>query len=328
MSAGVGSRLDNIARLPDASTAIETSIPLVAPAVAVPGTAGPVVGPGGAAPAGVGPGTVGPAGVAPAAAAPAAAEPEVAEPGTVGPARSRWWGELGVVAFLAVLYDTITNLAPTREVLALAHGRSILRFEHTLGIDPELALNRWLNGHHTLGAISSYYYDNAHFVVTLGLLGWLWWARPDIYRPLRNTLVAINFIGLLVFWLCPVAPPRMLAGTGFSDIVASSHTLGSWHTGSLAADADQFGAMPSLHLAWAAWCGLAIWRLSPIWRPWARRWARALALAYPALTTVVVLGTGNHYLLDVLAGVATFALAAALVRQASVSRVTKLLLSR
>lgn len=235
--------------------------------------------------------------------------------------RPRWWGELVVVAWLAVLYDTVTNLAPPREALALAHGRSILDFERQLGIDPELSLNRWLTAHHTLGAIASYYYDNAHFIVTLGLLAWLWWRRADIYRPLRNILVSINLIGLVVFWLCPVAPPRMLAGTGFSDVVASSHTLGSWHTGSLAADADQFGAMPSLHLAWAAWCGLAIWRMS------SRRWARVLALVYPLVTTVAVLSTGNHYLLDVLAGLATFALAAGLVWLASVSGVTKLLLS-
>jgi hypothetical protein len=228
--------------------------------------------------------------------------------------RPRWWGELFVVAWLAVLYDTVTNLAPAREALALAHGRALLSFEQSLGIDPELALNRWLSHHQTLGAIASYYYDNAHFVVTLGLLGWLWWRRADIYRPLRDALVAINVLGLLVFWLCPVAPPRMLVGSGFSDVVAASHTFGSWHTGSLAADADQFAAMPSLHLAWAAWCGLVIWRLS------SRRWARALAVLYPCSTTLAVLGTGNHYLLDVLAGLATCAAAVGLVRLASVWR--------
>jgi hypothetical protein len=222
--------------------------------------------------------------------------------------RPRWWGELLVVGWLAWVYDTIANLAPAREMLALAHGRSILGFEQSLHIDPELSLNRWLSAHRTLGAVSSYYYDNAHFVVTLGLLAWLWWKRADIYRPLRNSLVAVNTLGLLVFWRYPVAPPRMLVSRGFSDVVASSHTIGSWHTGSLAADANQFGAMPSLHIAWAVWCTLALWRLS------VRAWVRALALLYPCLTTFAVLSTGNHYLLDVLAGLATFAVAVGLVR--------------
>jgi hypothetical protein len=236
--------------------------------------------------------------------------------------RARWWGELLVIAWLAWLYDAITNLAPARETVALAHGRSILSFEQSLHVAPELSLNRWLAGHHTLGMISSYYYDNAHFAVTLALLGWVWWRRSDIYRPLRNSLVAINLLGLVVFWRYPVAPPRMLVSSGFSDVVASTHTIGSWHTGSLATEADQFGAMPSLHIAWAVWCTLVLWRLSP------RVWVRAVALLYPCLTVFAVLATGNHYLLDLLAGLATFAVAVALVRLASVSHVTKLLLSR
>lgn len=236
--------------------------------------------------------------------------------------RARWWGELLVIAWLAWLYDAVTNLAPTREAIALGHGRAILGFEQSLHIDPELSLNRWLAAHDTLGTIVSYYYDNAHFVVTLGLLGWLWWKRADIYRPLRNALVAINVLGLLVFWRYPVAPPRMLTSSGFSDVVASTNPFGQWHTGSVAAEANQFGAMPSLHLAWAVWCTLALWRMST------RTWVRALALLYPFLTTFAVLATGNHYLLDVLAGVGTFAVALALVRLASVSHVTKLLLSR
>jgi hypothetical protein len=226
------------------------------------------------------------------------------------------------VAWLAWLYDAVNDLAPTREALALTHARSILGFERSLHIDPELSLNRWLAAHHTLGSVVSYYYDNAHFIVTFGLLAWLWWKRADIYRPLRSTLVLINVLGLIVFWRYPVAPPRMLTSSGFSDVVASTHTIGSWHTGSLAADANQFGAMPSLHLAWAMWCALALWQIS------SRVPIRALAVLYPLLTTFAVLSTGNHYLLDVLAGVGTFAVAYALVRLASVSHVTKLLLSR
>lgn len=217
--------------------------------------------------------------------------------------RPRWWGELLVIVFLAWAYDTIANLAPLREKLAVAHGSDILSLERSLHIAPEAALNSWLVAHDTLGAILSYYYDNAHFIVTFGLLGWLWWKRADIYRPMRSSLVAINVIGLLVFWLYPVAPPRMLSG--FTDVIASSHTFGSWHTGSLAADANQFGAMPSLHIAWAAWCTLVLWRLS------SNVWVRAVAVVYPCVTAFAVLATGNHYLLDLLGGLATFAIACA-----------------
>jgi hypothetical protein len=239
------------------------------------------------------------------------------------PSRPRWWGDLLAIAWLAWVYDAINDFAPVREALALHHGREILGFERSLGIVPELSLNRWLASHHTLAAVVSDYYDNAHFVVTFAVLGWLWWRRADIYRPLRSSLVLINVIGLIVFWRYPVAPPRMLGGSGFSDVVTSTHAFGSWHTGSLAKDANQFGAMPSLHIAWAVWCSLAFWRIS------SRAWVRVGALLYPCVTVFAVLATANHYLLDVLAGFVTFAGAVALVWGApSVAHVTKLLLSR
>jgi membrane-associated phospholipid phosphatase len=239
--------------------------------------------------------------------------------------RTRLWVEALVIAWLCWIYDTVNNFAPLRVHAALAHGWGVLHLERSLGLDPELALNRWLVHHHTLGLLLSDYYDNAHFVVTLGLLGWVWYRRADIYRPLRNTLVAINAIGLAVFWLYPTAPPRLLAGSGFSDVVASTHAFGGWHSGSLAAVANQFAAMPSLHMAWAAWCSLVMWRLTKEEGPGlpasgrlrhplrARVWVRCVAVLYPCVTCVAVLATGNHYLLDVLAGLATAALAALLV---------------
>jgi hypothetical protein len=234
--------------------------------------------------------------------------------------RPRWWGELLAIAWLAIVYDLINNLAPLRRGLALRHGESILSLERSLHIDPEQTLNRWLASHQTLGAILSDYYDNAHFVVTFGLLGLLLWKHVELYRPLRSSLVLINVIGLIVFWRYPVAPPRML--DGFQDVIASTHAFGSWHTGKLASQANQYGAMPSLHIAWAVWCTLALWRIS------SRGWVRTLAVLYPCLTTFAVLSTGNHYVLDVLAGALTFLAAVAIVRIASVAHVTNLLLSR
>ncbi len=49
---------------------------------------------------------------------------------------------------------------------------------------------------------------------------------------------------------------------GFTDVVASTHALGSWHTGALASQANQLAAMPSLHIAWAVWCSVALWRIT------------------------------------------------------------------
>jgi hypothetical protein len=225
---------------------------------------------------------------------------------TQAPARrSRWWVELLAIAWLGWAYDAITNLTTLHLSVALANARDVLHVEHLLHIDPELTLDRWLAGHHTLGLVVSDYYDNAHFIVTLTLLGWLWWRRADVYRPLRNTLVLVNVLGFVVFWLFPVAPPRML--DGFNDVVASTHAFGSWHTGALASHANQVAAMPSLHIAWAAWCTLALWRASD------RAVVRVLAVAYPSLTGLAVLATGNHFLLDIVGGLAVLAVSVLLV---------------
>jgi hypothetical protein len=247
-------------------------------------------------------------GLAGAAGAPAVAAPQARR----APSRSHWWVELLAVVWLLWVYDAITNLAPLRLSSALGHGRSILSFERSLGISPEHSLDSWLAGHPTLGLILSDYYDNAHFIVTFGLLGWLWWSRADIYRGLRSSLVLINVLAFIVFWRYPVAPPRMLGG--FTDIVASTHAIGSWHDGALASDANQLAAMPSLHIGWALWCTVAVWTATRRW------WLRAAAAIYPFVTAFAVLATGNHYVLDLLGGILVACLSFAIVRLASALR--------
>jgi hypothetical protein len=222
--------------------------------------------------------------------------------------RTRWWGEALLIVWLAWVYDAINNLAPLRLGPALSHGRDILSVEGTLGIAPERSLDQWLSSHHGLGLVVSDYYDNAHFIVTIAVLALLWWQGAALYRPLRNSLIAINLLAFVVFWAYPVAPPRMLGG--FTDVVATTHAIGSWHSGALASQANQLAAMPSLHIAWAVWCTVAIWQLTR------RTLVRALAVLYPFLTGFAVLATGNHYTLDILAGLVLVVAAMAIVSAA------------
>ncbi|MDQ2728146.1 MAG: phosphatase PAP2 family protein [Actinomycetota bacterium] len=220
------------------------------------------------------------------------------------PRRSRWYLEALVIVWLMWAYDLIANLAHLRLAAAIADGRSILHLEAVLHIDPERTLDRWLTGHHTIGLWVATYYDNAHFVVTLAVIVWLWWRHPLRYRRLRTTLVLVNVIGFVVFWLYPTAPPRMLSGAHIGDVVAGTGAIGSWHSGQLAQHANELAAMPSLHMAWAAWSALAVWLVLRRHHRWA-----LLVWAYPVATALAVLATGNHYLLDVVAGLATLVVA-------------------
>jgi len=229
-----------------------------------------------------------------------AVEAPVDEPVDV-PVRRRpaWWTQVLVIGFFLWAYDAINNLSSVRRGAALAHGAGIYHVERRVHLDPELTLNRWLAVHLTFGRLLADYYDTLHFVVTLGVLFWVWWRHSSRYRMLRNTLIGTNLIGFAVFWLYPVAPPRMLAAAGFVDIVSVTHAVGAWSTGALASQANEYAAMPSLHVAWAIWCALAVWVVRP------DTISRVIAAVYIVITSLIVIATANHYLLDAAAGALT-----------------------
>ena len=108
-------------------------------------------------------------------------------------------------------------------------------------------------------------------------------------------------MALVGFWLYPLAPPRMFPDRGFIDTVVVYHTWGSWGSGGVDAASNQFAAMPSLHIGWALWCGIAMVRLSH------NTWIKVAGVLYPVITCVVIVATGNHYWLDAAGGVAALA---------------------
>ena len=222
---------------------------------------------------------------------------------TAAVARSPILLELVWLVFLVWIYDWLQDLAPLRKTQAFAHARSVLAFEARYGIDVARTLAHWLAHEQVLAFLASIFYSNAIFAVTFVFAAYLWWCRPDLYRPLRNDLVLANLIGFAVFWAYPVAPPRMLPG--FIDVVVKAGGLGAWHD-TLIRHADQFAAMPSMHLGYAVWCSLAAWRVAR--HRSSKRVALVFGIGYPLLTVLVVLGTGNHYVLDVVAGIATVVL--------------------
>jgi hypothetical protein len=100
----------------------------------------------------------------------------------------------------------------------------------------------------------------------------------------------------VVFWTWSATPPR-LAVTGLDDTLVTRRILGAANPHGISRLADLYATMPSLHVAWATWCAFAaVIALRGRWRH--------LAWLYPAVTTLVVLATANHFLLDTVAGAA------------------------
>jgi hypothetical protein len=211
--------------------------------------------------------------------------------------RPVWWQEIAIIAFGYWLYTLGRNAIPEQASIADRHGRGIQHLQDILHLNWELSINRWVAVHEWLAQGMDYYYATLHFLVTPGVMIWLFVRRQHIYRGARTVLVATTLIGLLGFYLYPTTPPRLLPQYGYIDTLLKYHTWGSLADPDIAQHSNQFAAMPSLHIGWAVWCGIAIYVCAR------RNWVRALGVIYPIGTLTVIVGTANHFILDAVGGV-------------------------
>jgi hypothetical protein len=222
--------------------------------------------------------------------------------------RPRWWTELLLIVVVYTAYSSGRLLARGDTESAIDHGLAILHLEKYLHLNLELPLNRLFTRTPALGIPADFVYASLHYLVTPAILIWLFRRRPAQYRAARTWLMLSTLLGLIGFTLLPTCPPRLLApATGFVDTMAQYSSYGWWGTEAsaprgLGGMTNQFAAMPSLHVGWALWCGVMLWRYggTPL--------ARILAVVYPLTITFVVIGTANHYLLDAVAGLAVVGL--------------------
>ncbi|WUD75165.1 phosphatase PAP2 family protein [Streptomyces sp. NBC_00510] len=228
----------------------------------------------------------------------------------------RWWTELPLIAVVYGLYTAGRLLVRGDVGRAVDHGIAILHLERALSIDPERSLNSLFSRYRSLGVPADFWYASLHYLVTPLVLVWLWRRRPTVYRFARTWLLMSTLVGLIGFTLMPTAPPRLLAaGHGFVDTMAQYGSYGWWGAEAsaprgLGGMTNQYAAMPSLHVGWSLWCGIMLWRHGRT------PFVRALGVLYPLGTTLVVMGTANHYLLDALAGIAVMGIGFLLARPA------------
>ncbi|MEH0423636.1 phosphatase PAP2 family protein [Streptomyces sp. B21-083] len=224
------------------------------------------------------------------------------------PSRLRWWTELPLLLLVYACYSGGRLLVRGNESTAVDHGLAILRFEKALRLNAEHPLNRLFTREPWIGVPADFWYASLHYLVTPAILIWLFRSHAVRYRAARTWLMASTFIGLVGFTLLPTCPPRLLdAGHGFVDTMAQYSSYGWWGGEAsaprgLGGMTNQYAAMPSLHVGWSLWCGVMLWRYG------GTRTTKVLAVAYPTITTIVVMGTANHYFLDAVAGAAVMGL--------------------
>ena len=193
--------------------------------------------------------------------------------------------QLALIAVLFLLYREGRVLAGDHVSTALRNGTNLWDLERTLHLPSEESLQRLVLDKHELVRAANWYYVGAHFPVTVAFLcGLFVWHRRQY----------------------PLAPPRLVTGI---DMVDTASFFGpSPYRGVVHGAANQFAAMPSLHVGWAVLIGIVLWRVAP--NAW--RWIGAL---HAAATSIVVVITANHYWIDGVVGTCIVLVALRLTRR-------------
>ncbi len=225
--------------------------------------------------------------------------------------RSHWLRELLIVLGFYYSYELIRRFAHFGKVRprAFRNANLLVDLERSLHIFNESSLQKSVLGATWFIKVMNVYYGTLHFVITAGLLLWVYLRRHEHYRKYRNLLGMTTALALIGYFTFPLAPPRVFPCDCFVDTLDTVGGFWSYHSSAAKAIANPFAAMPSLHFGWALWCGTLLWSF-------ARRSAlRALSVIYPALTLLAIVVTANHYWLDAVGGAIVFLAASQLLRR-------------
>jgi PAP2 superfamily len=206
------------------------------------------------------------------------------------------------------LYELGRRLIDPDWSAAMANARRVVELERMLALGWEATVQSWFLQLPDLVRALNVFYFVGHFLLTAVFFVWLYRRSHDGFRLFRDAFLVATFVAFLIHWQFPTAPPR-LAGVGLLDTlrVFSGIDIGSSATESYY---NPVAAVPSLHAGYALGVGIGLWRYARL------RGTRVVAVVYPALVVLTIVVTGNHFVLDAIAGMVVillgFAVAAAL----------------
>ncbi len=195
--------------------------------------------------------------------------------------------QAALVGVLLVAYLGLRVVVEGSTASAIDNAEGLLSFEAALGLDVERGAQDLVPAGSPLTDTFNAFYLWGYWPLLAAALVFVWWRDAAAYSVLRNSLVIAAAVGLVIFAMYPVAPPRFLAG--FTDTVGDGRDSGL---------TNKYAAMPSFHVGWLV---LAAVTALGVTRGTAARW---VLFAPAALMAVVVVVTANHYVLDGVVGVA------------------------
>ena len=214
--------------------------------------------------------------------------------------------QLAVVLGAVAAYEAARLAMQPNWSQAFANANRIESLEEMLGFAWEQSLQRAFLALPNLVAALNLFYFIGHFLITGIFFFWLYHRSRDGFRSFRDGFLAATAIAVVIHWLFPTAPPR-LAGVGLEDtlLVLSGIDIGSPHSSALS---NPVAAVPSLHAAYALGVGIGVMRYA---RSHLMRLAGAI---YPPLVVLTIVVTGNHFVLDAIAGMAVLGVGFGLAR--------------
>ena len=202
--------------------------------------------------------------------------------------------ELLVVLAAVLVYFGVRGITAVNVAVAYEHAADLTAFEKSLGLFVEDSFQDVVAPSQTAIMVMNWVYIWGHWPVIAAVLVWLFLTRHDGYKEIRAAMILSGAVGLVIFAAYPVAPPR-LADPEIMDTV-SQHSP-AYRVLQPPALVNQYAAMPSLHVGWDLLMGYALVRYGR------RRWQRVAGVLLPFMMMVAVVATGNHYVVDAVAGV-------------------------
>lgn len=228
------------------------------------------------------------------------------------------WRDLGFQLSLwlgfGLVYQIARGAADRSTLEAVQNGLHVIDAERAVNALFEVDIQRAVlqGGDTVLGAVNITYWLSQFPVLGISLL-WIYLFRNEAFVTVRNWIFATNLLALVGYVLMPTAPPRMFPEHGFVDTLAQSGAL-NHGSGLVELASNPYAAMPSVHSADALIIGFAMATLVK------SRWAALLWTFWPTWVWFSVMATGNHYWLDVAAGVGVALVGATIVSWAQEGR--------
>jgi hypothetical protein len=208
--------------------------------------------------------------------------------------------ELALVLGLYAVYEATRGLVAGDAQVALRHAQDVVSLERSLQIFVEEPVQHAALAVPGLVATLGFAYLTLHLSLTGGLLLWLHRRRPAAYPVVRTTLLFATALALVGYVVFPTAPPR-LSHVGIVDTVSGGHV--DLNKGLVSSLYNPYAALPSMHVGYALIVGASLARYA------AHAITRLAGFAYPPFVLLVIVATGNHFVIDAAAGAAVAALA-------------------